>query len=409
MKKVIAISLSPNTEKKDVSLALASLLNPFTYNETKHVEILEKWFRDYFSAEFVFSYTSGRAGLYEILQAYGIGKGDEVILQAFTCVALPNAILAVGATPIYVDVLPNATMDPKDLEKKITKKTKAIILQYTFGIPAEVEEIKNITKKYDVKLIEDCAHGIGISYKKKILGQFGDAAFFSFGRDKAFSSVFGGMVITNDKDLAERLESQYKKLSFPSVSWIAQQLFHPVAFSLITPLYDLYSLGKVLVVSFQKLHMLSFPVSVSEKKGTYRIADTMKLPGALAKLAFEQLQRIEDFNTRRTMIADRYMEAFVDKKDHFLAKESLPYLRFSLLSKNRDEIIGHMRKQHIYLGKWYTSPIDPKGVDFATIHYTVGSCPKAEKIANEIYNLPTFPTMSDEDVTRVIETLKKYV
>jgi perosamine synthetase len=409
MKKIIAISLSPNVEKKDTVLALQLLLSPKNYNKAEFVEKLDEWFQTFFNTKYAFSYTSGRAGLFEILQAYDIGEGDEVIVQAFTCVALPNAILATKATPVYVDVLANATMDPKDIEQKISKKTKAIIVQHTFGIPSEIEKIQEIAKKHNIKVIEDCAHGIGVSYKNKMLGQFGDCAFFSFGRDKAFSSVFGGMVITNDKNLAEKLEKKYKEIPLPSKLWTAQQLFHPIAFSLIIPLYDTYSIGKMLLIFFQKLHFLSFPVTGSEKKGKYAKADTKRLPGALAKLAFTQLERLKTFNKTREQISALYMSELADIKESFLSSKKLPYLRFSLLSERRDEIVWNMRKHHIYLGKWYGSAIDPKGVDFATIQYTVGSCPKAEWLASRIFNLPTYPLMSEEDAKHVVKLLKRYV
>lgn len=409
MNKVIAISLSPNAFASDVWLAFKTLITPWNYYGKQSVEKLTKWFADFFATKYVFGYTSGRAGLYEILKGYDIGKGDEVILQAFTCVALPNAILAVGATPVYVDILKNTTMDPKEIEKKITKKTKAIIMQHTFGIPSRVEDILSIAKKHDLKVIEDCAHGIGIGYKGKKLGQFGDSAFFSFGRDKAFSAVFGGMVVTNNETLAKKLETQYQKLAYPSVFWIMQQLFHPIAFTIITPLYDVSILGKSLVVLLQKLRFLSFPVTPSEKKGKYAISDTQKIPAALAVLALSQLHRLEQFNATRTRIANEYMKAFSQLKEQFISQDSLPYLRFSFLTKDRDALALQMRKHHIYLGKWYTSPIDPKGTDFATIGYSDGSCPVAEKTAQEIINLPTFPTMTADDVTRVIKTLKNYV
>jgi dTDP-4-amino-4,6-dideoxygalactose transaminase len=409
MKRTIAISLSPNVFFKDVVLALKTLFQPWNYNNQTGTQLLEEWFRKFFKVSYVFSYTSGRAGLYEILKGYNIGEKDEVILQAFTCVALPNAIIASGATPIYADIAENLTLDPADLEKKITPKTKAIIMQHTFGIPSAAEKICTIAKKNNIPVIEDCAHGIGITYKGKKLGTFGDVAFFSFGRDKAFSCVFGGMVITNNAVLAKNIQKSYETIPLPSHGWIAQQLFHPVAFSFILAFYDVFSVGKLLLIFLQKLHMLSFPVSQMEKKGVYKRKDVKKLPGGLASLALEQLKRIDSFNRKREHYATMYMEGLKQYTNDFPSKVALPYLRFSILSEKRDTIMMNLRKHHVYLGKWYANVIDPIGTNFSAIGYGKGSCPKAEMVAQRILNLPTMPRMTEEDIQNVIRLIKLYV
>ena len=120
-----------------------------------------------------------------------IGEGDEVLVQAFTCVAVPNSVLWAQATPVYADIDATLNIDPIDVEKKITNRTKAIIVQHTFGIPADMDALVALAKKHNILLIEDCAHSLGATYKGKKVGTFGDAAFFSFGRDKVVSSVFG--------------------------------------------------------------------------------------------------------------------------------------------------------------------------------------------------------------------------
>lgn len=408
MKHTLAISLSPNVFSQDVFAAIRNIITPWSYNNPAAVRKLEKWFMDYFSVDFALSYSSGRGALYEILSAYDISAEDEVITQAFTCVALPNAILAVGATPVYVDIEQNLTIDTQDLEKKISSKTKAIIVQYTFGVPADIEKIVAIARKHNLVVIEDCAHGIGINYKEKKLGQFGDVAFFSFGRDKAFSCVFGGMIITNDKNLAKKVTNAYTKLSFPSLLWTAQQLFHPIIFSLVLSLYDFFSLGKMLVVLFQKLHMLSFPVSTNEKKGIYKKSDVQRLPGALASLASLQLTRIDAFNTKREEIASFYIQELKDYAKSFPSSITIPYLRFPILSQNRDKIMQQLRMQHVYIGKWYANIIDPIGVDLENIRYIVGSCPYAENVAKHIINLPTFPRMTINDAKQVLSIVRKY-
>ncbi len=198
-RKPITISLSPNTEADDVFLAVKTIIQPLLWKTGKATSDAEQWFRNYFSVEQAVSFNSGRSALLAILKAFGIGEGDEVLVQAFTCVAVPNSVLWAGAKPVFVDIDATLNMDPKDAEKKITKNTKALIVQHTFGVPAQMDKIIALAKKHHLILIEDCAHALGATYKGKKVGTFGDAAFFSFGRDKVVSSVFGGMAIINAK------------------------------------------------------------------------------------------------------------------------------------------------------------------------------------------------------------------
>lgn len=408
MKRVNAIGLSPNTSMRDVLIACKQMINPRTYQKGPAITTIEKWFLSYFQVGSAVSFSHGRTALYAIMKALEIGRGDEVILQAFTCVVVPNMIVALDAQPIYADITKNLTIDPRDVEKKITKKTKAIIVQHTFGIPADMEALMAIAKKHKISLIEDVAHTIGGTYKGKKLGTFGIASIFSFGRDKAFSSVFGGIAITNDADLGEKLRNFQKNIPFPSKQWIAQQLFHPIAFSVILPTYN-SGFGKLILVVLQKLHFLSFPVSRDERKALFSQSLLKRFPNALAILALQQLEQQEKFNSKRIAISQKYQEVCQVKGISIMNNERYPYLRFPLRVANPQAMRSFFKaKRNIYLGDWYAHVLDPRGSDFTAVSYTKGSCPVAEAIACEIINLPTYPSMSDNDVTEVIDLLKQY-
>ncbi|GAI14382.1 unnamed protein product, partial [marine sediment metagenome] len=146
-----------------------------------------------------------------------------------------------------------------DLVKKITPKAKVVMIQHTFGWPAQIDEILKITREHDLYLIEDTAHALGAKYKGKFCGTFGNAAFFSFGRDKIISSVCGGMAVTNDKKLAEQIKRFQENISCPSYFWILQQLLHPILINyLILPAYSLSpNLGRICLGIFHKLFILS--------------------------------------------------------------------------------------------------------------------------------------------------------
>lgn len=403
MNKLIAISLSPNAQGKDVFLALKLLFSPWLFFQSDGVKSLEAWFRQYFKVSFAISFDSGRGAMLAILKALGVGKEDEVILQAFTCVAVPNAVIAAGAKPVYCDISEALTIDTEDLERKISQKTKAMIIQHTFGIPADLNQIIKIAKKYKLHVIEDCAHTVGV----KQLGTYGIASFFSFGRDKAFSSVAGGIAITDNKLVGKKIRSFQKQLATPSFFWIIQQLLHPLAFYFILPFYETFSLGKIILIALQKVRLLSFPVVAEEKDG--KAPSVKKFTNALAYLALFQLRRINEFNKRREEISSVYLR---DLNQHdFIApyKKVIPFLRFPVLYEDRENLMRFLRKKRIYAGKWYSEVIDPKGVNFNNIFYQKGACPKAEYIASRIINLPTYPKMGISDAMEISSCLKEYV
>lgn len=404
----IAIGLSPNTENEDVWQALNTLFMPWSWKEGSSIEKAEKWFRDYFGVSDAVSFNSGRSALYALLKIFNIGVGSEVLLQAFTCVAVPDPVIWVGAKPIFVDIEETLNIDPRLLEKHINKKTRAIIVQHTFGIPAKIEMIAKIAQKYNLILIEDCAHSIGATYQDKKIGTFGDAAIFSFGRDKVISSVFGGMAIINSEFRIKSLElRKYQKgLDYPGIFWILQQLLHPIAFSIILPLYNIY-LGKLILFLLQKLNLLSFPVFNEEKLGNKPDIFPLKYPNALAQLLLVQLEKLDKYNLFRGEVAAYYFRKLKEFPNIQLParQEGAIYLRFNILIKNAEELLKIARKKGLVLGNWYKNTIDPRGVLCEKIGYKKGSCPSAEKTAGLSVNLPTYPRLTMMDLKRIVDLI----
>lgn len=374
--QVISSSLSPNTEREDVFEALRVLFNPASWQKGSAIDEVEKWFNGV-------SFDSGRSALFALLQTFDIRQGNEVLIQAFTCVAVPNSIYLAGALPVYVDIDDTFNLDPKDLEKKITKRSKAIIVQHTFGVPAQMDAILPIAKKHKLIVIEDCAHSLGATYKGQRLGTLGDAAFFSFGRDKVVSSVWGGVATLNIKDQRSKIKDKLIKfqeeLSYPSHPWIAQQLFHPIAFAAILPTYNMV-IGKIMLEVFKRMRLLSVPNPPSFYPKRY--------PNALAQLLLKQLAKLERYNETRRDVASYYRKE--------LKKETLDsgaiYLRYAVLVDDPAMVTRLAKQQGILLGNWYYNVIDPKGVDLNAAGYVRGNCPHAEKAAAHIVNLPTLIT-----------------
>jgi dTDP-4-amino-4,6-dideoxygalactose transaminase len=401
--KLLSISLSPNTERDDILLALKMLFSSFLWQQGNAPSLLEKNMREYLGSQNAVSFNSGRSALYAILRCLNVSSGDIVLLQAFTCNAVVNPILWTGASPFYIDCDKNSyNMDVIDLERNIAllesegKHPKALIVQHTFGKPADVGNISRICKAHII-LIEDCAHALGATYQGKPVGSFGEASFFSFGRDKVLSCVYGGMAIAHTKELAELLRHFQEECSFPSSFWVLQQLLHPILLPLwILPTYKFG--GKYFFEAMKRARILSKAVSMEEKKGVRPSLFPLRLPNALARLVLLQWKKLERYNLHRNAIAEIYFQELASSSFSLPMRDKGDiFLRFSIRHKKAKEIRKRAKKENILLGDWYDTPIAPYDTNLESMEYTKGSCPCAESLGDEVLNLPTHVNISKED------------
>lgn len=406
----ITAALSPNTEKEDVIRAIRALISPNIWTGRESLKRVTDWFRAKYKTRYVYPVNSGRSALYLLLKAFGIGQGDEVLLQAFTCVAVPNSIRWTGAKPVYVDIDKTYNIDVRDFVHKITKHTKAVIVQHTFGYPADVLAIRKICNKRKIFLIEDCAHALGTTIHDALAGSYGDAAFFSFGRDKVISSVFGGLALFSEYNSTEarKFETNFPQVAKPKTFWVLQQVLHPILFALILPLYSL-GIGKVLLVVFQKLGILSFPVYPEEKRGEQPADFPATYHNVLAYLLELQLKKIDRYIIQRQKIARYYSDQLEGNRaiSFPVLHKQAGYLRFPLSVTDPGRIMFAGRKHNVLFGNWYQHVVDPKGVQNSCIEYTQGTCPRAEDMVKKVVNLPTL--ISDQAAERVIAIVQEQI
>jgi len=172
----------------------------------KHVQNFEKSAASFVNSKYAVAVNSGTAALQAALYALDIKKDDEVLVPSFTFVATANAVVSTGAKPVFVDILKeNYTIDPDDLEKKITKKTRAIIPVHLYGNVAHIERLREISKKYNIPIIEDSAQSLGSTYKGKHTGTFFEMGCYSMYPAKVMTSGEGGFIVTNNKNLHDKL------------------------------------------------------------------------------------------------------------------------------------------------------------------------------------------------------------
>lgn len=176
----------------------------------EYITLFEKKFAEYIGVKYATTFSNGTCAIHLAIALLGIGYGDEVILPTLTFIASANSVVNNGATPVFVDVGYDWQINPDETRKKITKKTKAIMAVHLYGFPCNLDELKRICKEHKLYLVEDCAEALGSKYKGKYLGNFGDLATFSFYGNKTITTGEGGMLVTNNYkffDKAKKMKS----------------------------------------------------------------------------------------------------------------------------------------------------------------------------------------------------------
>jgi 8-amino-3,8-dideoxy-alpha-D-manno-octulosonate transaminase len=195
-------------EEVNAVLQVLRAQSPYRFYGPHFLNITGKFedeFRKYVGVKYALAVSSGTAALHTALVGLGVGKGDEVILPTYGWISCPSAIVAAQGTPVLANIDNSLTLDPKDVEKRITKRTKVIMAVHIRGTPCDLDPLKKIAKKHDVLLLEDVAQCGGGSYHGRKLGSIGDAGSFSFQLNKMISAGEGGATVTNDHEIYERM------------------------------------------------------------------------------------------------------------------------------------------------------------------------------------------------------------
>lgn len=379
----------------------------------------EQAFAQKIGVRYAYSFSSGRVGLYGLLQALGIGVGDEVLLQVPNHIVVPNAVRYVGARPVYVDCeLGSYNMDLEQAEQRITPRTKAIVLLHTFGVPANIDVALFLARRYGLQLIEDCVHALGATYNGRQVGSFGRAAFFSTEETKTITSTMGGMAVTDDPELAAQLQVFQARCTWPSSVLTARYLAKFLLFHLLTephlhrytrPLFEPHAhrSTQVLFERFGNPRMAPGATSNEEQRGVRPANYEQRLSNAQAALALRQLGRLEANLAHRRATASAY-HAHLSQLGFNLPKPPVKaepaYVRYPVWVKDRTTTM-RLSAPHARLGAWFTSVLE-EAVNLAHGGYEIGSCPRAEAMARHLINLPTHPRVKPQDIEAIVSALE---
>lgn len=344
---------------------------------------LEQTLIKYTGAKYAVAVSNGTAALHCACMAAGIGEGDEVITTPITFAASANCALYCGAKPVFADINPDTyNIDPVSIRDCITDKTKAVIAVDFTGQAVQNDEIRAICDEFGLVFIEDAAHAIGTKYKEKQVGSLADMTCFSFHPVKTITGGEGGAILTNNKDLYQKLVLAHAH-GITREEELMEEIPHEGPWY-----YEQVALGY-----------------------NYRITDFQ------AALIISQMNKLDSFIQRRNEIIDQYNEAFKDLDEIILQKEipesetsrHLYIIRLNLekLTCTRREFFDAMSAEgiqcQIHYIPVYWFPY------YKRLGYKRGSCPRAEKLYGEILSIPLYPKMTDYDVKDVINAVQKIV
>jgi len=371
----------PSIEDEEIQEVVDTLKSGWITTGPK-TKLFEKKFQEYIGCKHAIAVSSCTAGLHLALVAAGVGQGDEVITTPYTFATTGEVIIQIGAKPVFVDIEEDGfNIDVTKIPEAITPETKAIIPVHFAGEPCDMDEIMKIAQENNLFVIEDAAHAVGAEYKGKKIGNIGDVTVFSFYATKNLTTGEGGMVTTNNDELAEKI----RLLSLHGISKDAWKRYTAEGSWYYEILYAGYK---------------------------YNMTDIQ------ASLGIHQLNKLEKFLSIRQKYAQRYSSAFADVSEiktppvnhHVRHAWHLYVIRLNSasLSIDRKQFIEALKAENI-----------GSSVHFIPLHlhpyykkkygYKQGDYPNSEQVYSRVISLPLFPKMADADLEDVIKAVKKVV
>lgn len=351
----------------------------------------------------------GRVALYAILKALGVGPGDEVAAQAFTCSAVPEAICATGATPVWADTEPGGVnASAETFEAVLTPRCKAIVVQHTFGIPCEMRGIVPLAERLGIPIVEDCCHTLASAIGDTKVGGWGVASFTSYEWGKPVVCGLGGSAIVHGRELHSRVEQIWHSLPEPGTLRMMKVDLQYAAFNTLYRPSRYWAIRK----AFRRLTSSGLaegnyaPVGAGEEGFAMRMTEPMR---ERLKKVLAGLGSIIDHQQWAAQLYEGRIHS-----EHLTSVNVPPgaqvvYSRYPLIATNKAALLEAAMEAGVEVADWYTTPIQPLGPsDWPKVGYRAGSCPHAEALTLNLVSLPTNQKVGDSDIERTVELMNGF-
>jgi perosamine synthetase len=372
--------------KDDVRLARKWRADRSRWSDEAPIREFETAFAAWNGSAHAYSFLGGRVALSACVEALGLRPGDEAIVAGYTCVVVANAFRFAGVGLVYADIeLDTYGLDASRLEERITPRTRAIVLHHLYGLVCrDYERVIAIARDRGLAVIEDCAHATGASFRGRRVGNLGDVAFYSSEKSKVFNTIVGGMAVTSDSRLADRLRDYQARAPFPSEAETDEQLQN-VALEYYEQRHPgRWWLGDVAGAMYGQHRLIS--TTPEEEVGVRPATYGRRMPAPIAALGMNQLRKIDAFNAERRATATRWDE-WCHRRGYrppVVAPDSEPvFLRYPVLvepAKKRD-ISWARAELGVGIGVWFVSHLHPAPG-------RLEHCPNADRAVAGCVNLP---------------------
>jgi len=364
--KFLDLSAQYNSIKKEIDTAVKRVLESAVFIDGKEVEEFEKEMAEFCGVRHAVGVNSGTDALFLSLKALGVGPGDEVITAPFTFIATAGVIANCGAKPVFADINPETfNIDPSKIEEKITEKTKAILPVHLFGQMADMQEVMEIARKHNLSVIEDAAQAIGAEYNGKKAGTIGDLGCFSFFASKNLGAYGdGGMVITNNEKLAERIRLLKNHGSSPKEKYL-----------------------NLIIGTNSRLDALQ--AAILRVKLNY-----------LSKWSKGRAEKASYYNGKLEGIGDIITPIIASDRNHI-------FHQYTIKTKSRDELQRYLKEKEIPTMIYYPLPLHLQPA-FEYLNYKSGDFLESEKAAKEVLSLPIYPELSKIEQNLIIKKIKEF-
>jgi len=364
-------------DEKDVERVTSVIKRGMHWAIGPDIPEFERRIAEYVGVKYAFAVNSGTSALHAVMAAHGIGEGDEVIVPSFTFIATANAPLFVGAKPVFAEIEEETYgLDPEDVEREITAKTKAIIPIHYGGSPCRIEEIKQIAQKHNLLLIEDAAESLGAAVNGKKVGSFGSSAIVSFCAPKVITTGEGGVVLTDSSDIYEKV----KLICNHGRAEAGDYLSSTEQMEYVTLGYNFRMSTMTAALGIAQIEKIDKIISMRRENANYMS---------------ERLSQIEAVKTPR--VPGRFFHVY-----------QLYTIRLKDNSKLRDALMRYLLEKKI-MARVYFYPVHLAQFYRQAFGYQEGYLPMTEKVASEVLTLPMYPALTREEIDYIAQSIENFL